>query len=1853
MSLWTTLFSGLFTGLLARDAAPQTPPTPPPPQPQLDPGAIYHQLMSMGALPEDTAQPFQLYSTRAATPADIKRLFAPAQPLPGVVPEGTRAMAMDDLNNPAFNYGGFGGLLTEGMYWLGFPYLAELSQRTEYRRISETIAKDMTRRWFRIQAKGKDDKSDKISALEACIKHHKLKEKFTVLALMDGFFGRAHLYLDMGDGDDRVQMKLPLPVDPRMVKRDGLKGIRVVEPMWCYPNMYNANDPLKENFYLPQTWWVMGKEVHRTRLMPFIGREMPDMMKPAYSFGGLSLSQMAKPYVDNWLRTRQSVSDLIHSFSTPVLMTNMGSVMNAGAAQQLKMRAALFNFFRDNSNLMALDKTTEDFKNVSAPLGSLDHLQAQSQEHMASAVGIPLVVLLGISPSGLNATSEGELQVWAQFIHASQGNFFDANLTTILNIMQLSLFGEIDPAITHAWEPLREMSEQEEAAARKSDADLDAVYVNAGVLSPDEIRQKLADESDSPYQGLDLSTPAPPPPNQEPDPLGGMGGGGGPGGPPGGAGGPPGAGGGADPSGLSKPAGGSPAPVQSGPGKMGAAGGTAKPPDPNKGSRDEDANGLAPGESHVLVKPKDPDAAIHVHLGQNDRGHVQLGADADPEWDESKIKRADNGQFGSGGGAATAKTAKQAKRALGAKAPKAGKGSASLSGVSHETNASNADVPAGAVTFSAKKPATGSLHGVAFKAWDDHPTTSEGWQAEADKGPEFEEPEVPPLKGGRKQAAGVIVQEPDGRVWTIRPSNAYGGYKASFPKGGVDKGDSLRSTAIKEAFEESGLRVELTGFAGDAMRDTSQARYYYAKRVGGSPSAHGWETEGVSLVPPGELHQHLNKPIDRLITQHLIEGGDEHHPLDLSGMTKFGGKLGSNPGGQYEDASGRKFYAKESQSENHAKNELLATRLYEMAHAPVLHAMPAMVGGKLGTASEWVSGKQNIDLSNAEDRRAAQKNFATQAWLANWDAIGMGQHENDWNQARVDGVMHTVDTGGSLLYRAQGGPKGGAFGNTVTEWDSMRHPVPGLPDAVMAHKTYGEMSPKRLREFAARVTSIPDHAIRAAVHTHGPGDHAAKEALADKLIARRDDIAKRVEELPTGDEAIEAFDYVGFGMDVMIGEWDEEAHPREKTGKFTKGAGETGGGGGEALKPKKPVPELTKYAGPVGAKMKKALEEHIASGNDNPHALATEMKEHAGKFKSSNVAGFMNQLIDHLADHHSMPKGALGKAVKMKGGVEGPPSQGAPSEAEMNAMAAEPEDLSALENFKLNPEPEPPEAEPGTAKEAIEAAKQGVIPDLPAFAKNNGTVVNIHSMADKGFTKAAGLLDYMNKGLDSGAIKEGSAEHGYAKAVIMAKMAQEAGAAAASTPEPEAPPTYKAPDPNDYKQQMMHAIATSEIEPDGKIEAIKNAMAGSVKKANHLYGQVLIDQINAGNAPTQTALPQEAAPHGPSPQTPLEKDIVKAAELGTHSDDKLLALQSVVDLMSMKDTDKAFQFAQKWADSLYGGAGAKLKPTAAAAPDGPAPFTTSKHQMALYSIVNYKSQTNEEKVEALKAYPTVKDYPDGYTAKFANSWIKALGGEPIPGVGFVDASTPTVPATPKPPPKPSPQSLAAKAAFAAPKTPPHGSLTAPANVQVLQAPKSPDLSHALTLEAATKKPHSTNSPESFDIVPSMNTPFWNEVAHGKDAQAFDSYGGGGYHDINGVLRDPKTQTPDAIAKIHAMRAIFHDERVKITEPLQLVRGEEMTQAQIKKIRDDLASGIGTLAYTRTGFTSASIGDKPGYKSGANTYWHFQCEKGTPVLGIAGKVGHHEREVLLDHHQLVEIYEVYHDGQRTHIKARVR
>ena len=102
-----------------------------------------------------------------------------------------------------------------------------------------------------------------------------------------------------------------------------------------------------------------------------------------------------------------------------------------------------------------------------------------------------------------------------------------------------------------------------------------------------------------------------------------------------------------------------------------------------------------------------------------------------------------------------------------------------------------------------------ALHAVAFTPWRQVPETIAAWEALAGAMP-LDEPlfDAPP---GFKRAAGVVVREADGRVWAVAPSNAFGGYQATFPKGGMD-GKSPKATALLEAFEETGLQVRLSGF---------------------------------------------------------------------------------------------------------------------------------------------------------------------------------------------------------------------------------------------------------------------------------------------------------------------------------------------------------------------------------------------------------------------------------------------------------------------------------------------------------------------------------------------------------------------------------------------------------------------------------------------------------------------------------------------------------------------------------------------------------------------------------------------------------------------------------------------------------------------------------------------------------------------------------------------------------------------------------------------------------------------------------------------------------------------------------
>jgi predicted DNA-binding WGR domain protein len=217
--------------------------------------------------------------------------------------------------------------------------------------------------------------------------------------------------------------------------------------------------------------------------------------------------------------------------------------------------------------------------------------------------------------------------------------------------------------------------------------------------------------------------------------------------------------------------------------------------------------------------------------------------------------------------------------------------------------------------------------------------------------------------------------------------------------------------------------------------------------------------------------------------------------MQADGWLQTGPQKGSNPGGKFKDKKGVEWYCKFPSDPDMARNELLAAKFYTMLGAKVPTLALVQKDGKLGIASKWVDGLKTGAPAQLAKAPGALESFVFDAWLANWDVVGLG---ND--NLLLDGKSAVrVDVGGSILYRAMGGVKGEAFGDTVPELDTLLDPVKNGKSAAV----FSGISQQTLRQGAQTLAKMRDGQIKKMVDLFGPGDAAAKAALTKKLVARR------------------------------------------------------------------------------------------------------------------------------------------------------------------------------------------------------------------------------------------------------------------------------------------------------------------------------------------------------------------------------------------------------------------------------------------------------------------------------------------------------------------------------------------------------------------------------------------------------------------------------------------------------------------------------------------------------------------------------------------------------------------------------
>jgi ADP-ribose pyrophosphatase YjhB (NUDIX family) len=124
---------------------------------------------------------------------------------------------------------------------------------------------------------------------------------------------------------------------------------------------------------------------------------------------------------------------------------------------------------------------------------------------------------------------------------------------------------------------------------------------------------------------------------------------------------------------------------------------------------------------------------------------------------------------------------------------------------------------------------------------------------------------------GKKWAsAGGIVVDGDGRVALVEQRDRKNRWRWTLPKGRIDPGESAETAALREVYEESGLRAEI--IRPLALHDgRAHYTYFYEMRLVADDGKHDGETRAVRFVGLVEATRLVRARRDLYVLRRFVE----------------------------------------------------------------------------------------------------------------------------------------------------------------------------------------------------------------------------------------------------------------------------------------------------------------------------------------------------------------------------------------------------------------------------------------------------------------------------------------------------------------------------------------------------------------------------------------------------------------------------------------------------------------------------------------------------------------------------------------------------------------------------------------------------------------------------------------------------------------------------------------------------------------------------------------------------------------------------------------------------------------------
>lgn len=181
------------------------------------------------------------------------------------------------------------------------------------------------------------------------------------------------------------------------------------------------------------------------------------------------------------------------------------------ATQDTATRLQLMDILRSSAKAIVLEaggkdgEGAEDFGVVERAFSGIEPVMGQYLIRLASAAGMPLTVLLGMSPAGMDATGESDMILYYNFVDVYRLKGLQPRLLKIIRIIHVALGLEGEPSDWEiVWPELVRPKPLDVATAEKMKIDMLVALITSQVIVPEEAAISLSHAAPSLGLVIDL-----------------------------------------------------------------------------------------------------------------------------------------------------------------------------------------------------------------------------------------------------------------------------------------------------------------------------------------------------------------------------------------------------------------------------------------------------------------------------------------------------------------------------------------------------------------------------------------------------------------------------------------------------------------------------------------------------------------------------------------------------------------------------------------------------------------------------------------------------------------------------------------------------------------------------------------------------------------------------------------------------------------------------------------------------------------------------------------------------------------------------------------------------------------------------------------------------------------------------------------------------------------------------------------------------------------------------------------------------------------------------------------------------